>query len=154
MVLNKYIFSSPPISQKSTRSPTVDVNVICTVTGKLGLTSICISWSIHSASVCWCVCAITGKLELIYGLFNYISFHKFSQQLSIFSLCSSGLNTSLLILSTIYLFTKVSLSTDIILYGWLGFKHQLTNYLTLKIHWLVHLLKWHCGSAASSSAGS
>ena len=33
----------------------------------------------------------------------------------------------LLILSTLYLFMKVSLSPDIILSGWLGSKHQLTN---------------------------
>ena len=33
-----------------------------------------------------------------------------------------------MVLSTIYLFRKVSLSPDIILCGWLGLKHQLTNY--------------------------
>ena len=44
-----------------------------------------------------------------------------------FSLCSSGLISVLLVLSTIYLFAKVSLSPDIILRGWLSLKHQLTN---------------------------
>ena len=63
----------------------------------------------------------------LYGLFNYISVHKFSRQLSVFSLCSSGLISALLVLSTIYLFMKVSLSPDIILCGWLVLKHQLTN---------------------------
>ena len=52
---------------------------------------------------------------------------KFSSQLSVFSLCSSGLVSALLVLSTLYLFTKVSLSPDVILCGWLGLKHQLTN---------------------------
>ena len=36
---------------------------------------------------------------------------------SLFSLCSSGLNSVLLVLSTIYLFMKVSLSPDVILCG-------------------------------------
>ena len=39
---------------------------------------------------------------------------KFSRQLSIFSLCSSGLISALLVLSTICLFMKVSFSPDII----------------------------------------
>ena len=52
--------------------------------------------------------------------FRLISFHKFSRQLSAFSLCSSGLMSALLVLSAIYLFIKVSFSPDIILCGWLG----------------------------------
>ena len=63
----------------------------------------------------------------LYGPFNCISFHKFSQQLCIFSLCSSGLISALLVLSTLYLFMKVFFSPDIIPSGWLGSKHQLTN---------------------------
>ena len=63
----------------------------------------------------------------LYGPFNCISYHKFSWQLSAFSLCSSSLNSVLLVLSAVYLFMKVSLSPDIILCGWLGLKHQLTN---------------------------
>ena len=63
----------------------------------------------------------------LYGPFNCISFQKFSQQLSAFSLCSSDLISALLVLSTIYLFMKVSFSPDIILCGWLGLKHELTN---------------------------
>ena len=62
-----------------------------------------------------------------YGPFHCISFHKFSRQLSAFSLCSSGLISALLILSTKYLFMKVSLSPDVTPSGWLGSKHQLTN---------------------------
>ena len=61
----------------------------------------------HVTCVCFC----------LYGPFNYISFHKFSWQLSAFSLCSSGLISALLVLSTIYLIMKVSLSPDIILCG-------------------------------------
>ena len=64
----------------------------------------------------------------LYGPFNCISFNRFSQQLSAFSLCSLGLISALLVLSSIYLLMKVSLSPDIILCGWLGLKHQLTNY--------------------------
>ena len=74
---------------------------------------------------CVCFC--------LYCPFNSISFHKFSRQLFAFSLCPSGLNSALLVLSTIYLFMKVSLSPDIILCGWLGSKHQL---LTKTSIWL------------------
>ena len=49
-------------------------------------------------------------LVLSYGPFNYISFHKFSQQFSAFSLCSPSLISALPVLSTIYLFVKVSLN--------------------------------------------
>ena len=53
----------------------------------------------------------------LYGPFNCISFHKFSRQLSAFSLSSSGLISALLVLSTTYLFMKVPLSPDTILCG-------------------------------------
>ena len=75
----------------------------------------------HSLLFCSCV------YFCLYGSFNCISFHKFSRQLSVFSLCSCGLSSALLVLSTIYLFMKVSFSPDIIPSGWLGSKHQLTN---------------------------
>ena len=52
---------------------------------------------------------------------------KNSRQLSAFSLCSSGLISALLVLSTTYLFMKVSLSPDIIFCGWLGLKYQITT---------------------------
>ena len=60
---------------------------------------------------CCCVCLC------LYGPFNCFSFHKFSLECSGFSLCSSGLISSLLVLSTIHLFMKVSLSPDIIICG-------------------------------------
>ena len=63
----------------------------------------------------------------LYGPFNCISFHKFSRQLSTFSLCSSSLISALLVLSAIYLSMKVSFSPDIIHCGCLGLKHQLTK---------------------------
>ena len=75
----------------------------------------------HSFLFCSCLCFC------IYGPFNCISFQKFSRQLSAFPLCSSGLISALLVLSTIYHFMKVSLSPDIIPSGWLGSKHQLTK---------------------------
>ena len=72
---------------------------------------------LSSSSIYFCLC----------GPFNCISIHKYSQQLSIFWLCSSGLISALLVLSTKYLFMNVSFSPDIILCGWLGLQHQLTN---------------------------
>ena len=75
----------------------------------------------HSFLLCHCVCFC------LYDPFNCISFHRFSRQLSAFSLCSSGLISVLLAFSTIYLCMKVSFSPDIIPSGWLGSKHQITN---------------------------
>ena len=74
----------------------------------------------HSFLFCSCV------YFCLYGPFNCISFHKFSRQLSAFSLCSSTLISALLVLLTIYVLLKVSFSPDIILRGWLGSKLQLT----------------------------
>ena len=48
---------------------------------------------------CVCVC--------LYGPFNCISFHKFSRQLSAFSLCSSSLIFALLVLSAISLYESL-----------------------------------------------
>ena len=70
---------------------------------------------------CSCVCFC------LFGPFNFILFNEFSRQLSVFPLCSSGLISALLVLSTIYLFMKVSLSPDILPSCCLGSKHQLTN---------------------------
>ena len=67
----------------------------------------------------------------LYGPSNCISFHKFSRQFSTFSLCSSGLNSALWVLSTIYLSVKVFFSHNIFLCGWLGLKHQLTSTIDL-----------------------
>ena len=71
----------------------------------------------HTFSFCSCL------YFCLSGPFKCISFHKFSRQLSAFSLCSSGLLSASWVRSTIYLLTKVSLSPDIILCGWLGLKH-------------------------------
>ena len=67
----------------------------------------------------------------LYGPFNCISCHKFSRQLSVFSLSSLELISALLVLSTICLFMKVSVSPDIIPRGWLGSKHRLTKKFLL-----------------------
>ena len=61
----------------------------------------------HSFLFCSCVCFC------LYGPFTCISFRKFSRLLSAFSLCSSGLISTLLVLSTAYLFMKVSLSPSL-----------------------------------------
>ena len=73
----------------------------------------------HFFLFCSCVCFC------LYCPFSCISFHKFSWQLSAFSLFSSGLISASLAVSNIYLFIKVSLSPDLILCNWLGLKHQL-----------------------------
>ena len=70
----------------------------------------------HCFLFCSCVCFC------LYVLFNSISFHKFSRQLLAFSLCSSGLNSALLVLLTMSLFINVSLSPDLILLWLTGLK--------------------------------
>ena len=67
----------------------------------------------HSFFFCSCV------YFCLFGPFNCIPCHKFSQQPSGFSPCSSSQISVLLVFSTVYSFTKVSLSPDIILCGWL-----------------------------------
>ena len=57
----------------------------------------------HSFLFCSCV------YFSLYGPFNCTSFHKFSRQLSAFSLCSSGLIFSLLVLSTLSIYLYESL---------------------------------------------
>ena len=77
----------------------------------------------HSFLFCSCVCFC------LCCPFNCISFHKFSWQLSAFSTCSSGLIKYFLPYWSFQLnciFMKVSLSPDIVLCGFLGFKHQRT----------------------------
>ena len=48
---------------------------------------------------------------------------------SLLSHCSSSLISALLVLSATNLFMKVSFSPDVIFYGCLGLKHQLTDQL-------------------------
>ena len=64
--------------------------------------------------------SVLVSVSVFMALSTVLHFHKFSRQLSAFSLCSFGLISALLVLSTKYLFMKVSLSPDIILCGWLG----------------------------------
>ena len=54
--------------------------------------------------------SVLVSVSVFSGPFNCISFHKFSRQFSVFFLCSSGLISALLVLSTIYLFMKVYLA--------------------------------------------
>ena len=82
----------------------------------------------------YCICFC------LYDPFNYNLFHKFSLQLSLFSLCSSGLVSASLVLSTVCLFMKVSFSPDIIPSGWLGSKHQFTNQQSVRSSFSM---KWH-----------
>ena len=67
----------------------------------------------HSFLFCSCVCIC------LYGPFNCILFHELSRQLSAFSLCSPVLS--------LWLNGPLNYSPDVILCGWLGLKHQLTN---------------------------
>ena len=80
----------------------------------------------HPFLFCSCICfflfvVVFMALPTVFHSIN------FSPQLSDFSLCSFSLTSVLSLLSTIYLFTKVSRSSNIIVCG-LGLKHQLTNY--------------------------
>ena len=76
----------------------------------------------HSILFCSCV------YFCLYGPFSCTSFPKFSLQLSAFSVCSYGLISALMVLSSICISPwKKSLSPDKILCGWLGLKHQLTD---------------------------
>ena len=92
----------------------------------------------HSFLFCSCV------YFCLYGPFNCISFHKFFRHLFVFSLCSCGLSSALLVLSTVYLFMKVFLSPDIIPSGWLGSQHQLTNSLYIDEICTVWRNTFHC----------
>ena len=96
----------------------------------------------------------------LYGPFNCISFHKFSRRLFAFSLCSSGVISALLVLSTTYFFMKVSFSPDIIL-SWLTGLKAPTNLLVIisrrpKVWWFVQLcfdalLNRYCSMCADST---
>ena len=61
--------------------------------------------------------SVSVSISVFMALSTAFLFHKFSRQLSAFSLCSSGLISALLVLSTRYLFMKISFSSDIILSG-------------------------------------
>ena len=74
----------------------------------------------HSFSFCSCVCFCLMALSTVFHSINCPDDSPFSH-------CSSGLISASLVLSTLYLFMKVFLSPDIILGGWLGLKHHLTN---------------------------
>ena len=63
------------------------------------------------------------------ALFNRISFHNFSRKLSAFSLFLPVLFLSYWSFQLHFIFMKVFLSPDIILCGWLGSEHELTNNL-------------------------
>ena len=86
----------------------------------------------------------------LYGPFNCISFHKLSRQLFVFSLCSCGLISALLVLSTMFLCMKVPCSPDIISSGWLGSKHKLT-LLTCSVGWQV-VCDWKLNLLYNSSS--
>ena len=63
----------------------------------------------------------------LYGLFNCISFHKFSWQLHFLTLLFQFYFCIIGPFNYIYLSVKVSFRPDIILCGWPGWKNQLTN---------------------------
>ena len=72
----------------------------------------------HSFLLCSCV------YFCLYGPFNCISFHKFSRQLSTFSLF---FQSSFFLIGPFNISMKVSFSPVLILCGWLGLKRQQTN---------------------------
>ena len=73
---------------------------------------------VHSFLLCSCV------YFCLCGPFNCISFHKFSQQLSAFSFCSSGLISALLVLSTLYLFNPFIASYTCSAHTWVLSMYQ------------------------------
>ena len=100
------VFFSVSTAGSPSRAGGVVVNVFKTNKPSLPMHSF-FKYFFYSVFVSLCLC----------GPFNCISFHKCSRQLPVFSLCSSGLISALLVLSTIYLFKKISLSHDINLCG-------------------------------------
>ena len=90
---------------------------------------------VHSFLSHSCVCFC------LYGPFNCISFHQFSRQLFAFSLRSSGLILPYWFFQ-LYVSLWVSLIPDIILCGWLGLKHQLTNSLSLSLWFSILNVLW------------
>ena len=72
---------------------------------------------------------ISVSVAVFMALSTLFNFENSPENLFVFSLCSSGLISALLVLSTICLFMKVSFSPDIIRSGWPGSKHQITNQL-------------------------
>ena len=68
-------------------------------------------------------CSVLVSVSVVMALSTL--FHSInSPDNSVFSLCSSNPFSALLVLSTTYLFMKVSFSPQIIPSGWLGSKHQ------------------------------
>ena len=98
----------------------------------------------HSFLFCSCV------YFCLYGQFNCISFRKFSRRLIALSLCPSGFNSALLVLSTMFLCMKVPCSPDIISSGWLGSKHQ-SALLTCSFGWQV-VCDWKLNLLYNSSS--
>ena len=98
------------------------------------------AWDINLPSTptlslfCSCVCFC------LYCPLKCISFHKFSRQLSVPSLCSCGFISALLVLSTIYVFMKVSFSYDVIPSG---LRASNTNELPTK------LSSWFAGKSSN-----
>ena len=68
-----------------------------------------VSFDINQQSLSTPFYSALGVYFCLYGPFNCVSFHKFSRQFSAFSSFSSGLISTLFVLSTIYLFLKVCL---------------------------------------------
>ena len=115
---------------------------------KLCITSLCLLWLQHTPESLRVHVHVEGMLRFMSDInqpslptpfysvllpifvFKALStvFHSInSPENSVFSLCSSGINPPLLVLSTVYLFMKVSFSPYVIPSGWLGSKHQFTT---------------------------
>ena len=82
----------------------------------------------HSFLSCSCVHFCLCGLSTVFHSINSPDSSR------LFLLCSPGHISTLLVLSTIHLFMKVSFSPDIIFSGWLGLKHQLNKLcMTLRL---------------------
>ena len=77
-----------------------------------GCYGLCLTWTNWACPLLFILFLCVFLSLSVYGPINCISFHEFSWQLSVFSLCSFDLVSVLLVLSTTYLFMKVGFSPE------------------------------------------
>ena len=112
--LSSRVAGPVPSSLDKTKNGGYVCYMLAHVTGLMGPRWHTFTWSGGYGSMfltpfyCFCV------WFCLYGPFNCVSFHKFSPQLSAFSLFYSSLISALLVLSILHLFMKVSFSHGLV----------------------------------------
>ena len=119
--IHRVCHTTHPLSH-TTHSLCQTTNPFCHTTRPLCHTAHSIYHATHSGLVSVSVFVI---LSIVFHSINSPDNPSLSH--SVLSVFFSALS----ILSTIYLFIKVSISPDIILCGWLGLKHHLTNHTSI-----------------------